>query len=214
MSYASFTCNCRYNLLEHRLLEYMDKKSKKVKTCIPLEQIYSITQGDLTLIRDFINRNKINQCTTFKINSTLKPFDDTRIPSTKDFMNNMVKKDLKEKYHVYPSTIKYNYPLHYHNLNEVSCSAEDVKHVNIDNIDDIDRYNMKVNREKPDFKVPFKYPLKKSYKHTQDCKRKTYGYDNPVEHYFYYTNRDMQVPEHVVLPFPRGGFNSRSLNHE
>lgn len=39
--------------------------------------------------------------------------------------------------------------------------------------------------------------------------RREYGTPNPVEHYFTYINDDMQKPDHVVLPFPRGGEASR-----
>lgn len=211
MSYASFECNCKYNLLEPRLLEYLDKKIHKIKTCIPLEQIYSITHGDLTIIKDYLNRNKVETCSGDFI---LKPHDDSNIVSSDDFMSNMIKRDLREDYHVYPPEIKYNYPLHHYHTNELNCEAEDEKEVSIDNFRDVHKYHMKVEREKNEFIKPFKYPLNKSYKHTQDSKRKTYGYDNPVEHYFYYLNKDIQTPNHVILPFPRGGFDTRRLNHK
>lgn len=43
---------------------------------------------------------------------------------------------------------------------------------------------------------------------------KSYGYRNPHEHYFDYISDDMQIPEHTVLPFPRGGLSTRLDNHE
>jgi hypothetical protein len=42
---------------------------------------------------------------------------------------------------------------------------------------------------------------------------KSYGYKNPSEHYFDYINDDLQKPEHTVLPFPRGGIQTRNDNH-
>lgn len=45
-------------------------------------------------------------------------------------------------------------------------------------------------------------------------KAKTHGYINPHEHYFDYISPDIQDPEHVVLPFPRGGFNTRLQNKQ
>lgn len=46
-----------------------------------------------------------------------------------------------------------------------------------------------------------------------NSKAKTVGYDNPVEHYFDYISNDIQDPNHVVLPFPRGGIDTRQDNH-
>lgn len=42
--------------------------------------------------------------------------------------------------------------------------------------------------------------------------RKTYGFDDPFEHYYDYIDGDMQLPEHVVMDFPRGGESSRLAN--
>jgi hypothetical protein len=47
---------------------------------------------------------------------------------------------------------------------------------------------------------------------SKDTKRKSYGYSNPAEHYFDYITDDSQKPEHVVLPFPRGGSATRQTN--
>ena len=43
---------------------------------------------------------------------------------------------------------------------------------------------------------------------------KSYGYTNPHEHYFDYISDDMQIPEHTVMPFPRGGLSTRLDNHD
>jgi len=43
---------------------------------------------------------------------------------------------------------------------------------------------------------------------------KSYGYKNPSEHYFDYIDDDLQKPEHTVMPFPRGGMQTRNDNHE
>jgi hypothetical protein len=43
---------------------------------------------------------------------------------------------------------------------------------------------------------------------------KSYGYKNPSEHYFNYITDDIQNPEHVVMPFPRGGISTRADNHK
>lgn len=47
---------------------------------------------------------------------------------------------------------------------------------------------------------------------SKDTKKKSYGYSNPAEHYFDYITEDMQQPDHVVLPFPRGGSATRQTN--
>jgi hypothetical protein len=46
----------------------------------------------------------------------------------------------------------------------------------------------------------------------RDAKFKSLGYPNYSEHSFDYISGDIQDPKHVVLPFPRGGFNSRLEN--
>lgn len=45
-------------------------------------------------------------------------------------------------------------------------------------------------------------------------KAKSHGYINPQEHYFDYISPDIQDPDHVVLPFPRGGYNTRLHNKQ
>lgn len=45
-----------------------------------------------------------------------------------------------------------------------------------------------------------------------NTKSKSVGYPNPSEHYFDYISDDLQRPEHTVLPFPRGGINTRLEN--
>jgi hypothetical protein len=47
---------------------------------------------------------------------------------------------------------------------------------------------------------------------SRDTKKKSYGYSNPAEHYFDYITDDIQSPEHVVMPFPRGGDATRQDN--
>lgn len=46
----------------------------------------------------------------------------------------------------------------------------------------------------------------------KDSKKKSYGYNNPAEHYFNYISTDIQDPNHVVMPFPRGGVSTRLDN--
>jgi hypothetical protein len=47
-----------------------------------------------------------------------------------------------------------------------------------------------------------------------DSKAKSFGYDNLFEHNFDYISEDIQHPDHVVMPFPRGGEDSRRWNKE
>ncbi len=46
----------------------------------------------------------------------------------------------------------------------------------------------------------------------RDAKFKSLGYPNYSDHSFNYISQDIQDPKHVVLPFPRGGLNSRLEN--
>ena len=41
---------------------------------------------------------------------------------------------------------------------------------------------------------------------------KSYGFRNPVEHYFQYIDDDIQNPNNVVFPIPRGGISTRIDN--
>jgi hypothetical protein len=45
-----------------------------------------------------------------------------------------------------------------------------------------------------------------------DQRSKSLGYINPIDHYFNYMSDEKQSPEHIVLPFPRGGYDTRHLN--
>lgn len=42
--------------------------------------------------------------------------------------------------------------------------------------------------------------------------RKSYGFDDPFEHYFDYVDEDKQLPVHTVMEFPRGGTSARLEN--
>ena len=47
-----------------------------------------------------------------------------------------------------------------------------------------------------------------------DTKNKSFGYDTGFEHHFDYISEDIQNADHVVLPFPRGGEDTRRWNKE
>jgi len=47
----------------------------------------------------------------------------------------------------------------------------------------------------------------------RDAKFKSLGYPNYADHSFQYISEDIQDPNHVVLPFPRGGVPSRLENN-
>ena len=47
----------------------------------------------------------------------------------------------------------------------------------------------------------------------QNAKFKSLGYPNYSDHSFQYISKDIQDPNHVVLPFSRGGINSRNENN-
>lgn len=54
------------------------------------------------------------------------------------------------------------------------------------------------------------YEMKCNYPTTN---KKSLGFENPAEHYFDYITPEIQSPEHTVLPFPRGGIDTRNNNH-
>lgn len=47
----------------------------------------------------------------------------------------------------------------------------------------------------------------------RDAKFKSLGYPNYSDHSFQYISNDIQDPNHIVLPFARGGINSRNENN-
>ncbi len=49
---------------------------------------------------------------------------------------------------------------------------------------------------------------------SRDYKRKSYGYNQPIEHMFDYISDDIQCAEHNVLPFHQGGESSRLVNKQ
>ena len=47
----------------------------------------------------------------------------------------------------------------------------------------------------------------------RDAKFKSLGYPNYSDHSLQYISKDIQDPNHVILPFSRGGINSRNENN-
>jgi hypothetical protein len=144
----------------------------------------------------------------------IRTFDDIDLKTNDDFMKKLVEKDLSEKYHVYPPMIKYNYPLHFVNLRERDCNSEDERRISIENIEEIEQYKRKVNLGLKDTNYKIMEDTFEQVGTTQGKKRKGYGMKNPVENYFQYVNKDKQRSEHLILPFPRGGYMSRILNFD
>jgi len=203
-------CKCSYGLLEPRLIEYLKRKYNNNPSCVPLEKIYSITSGDMATINTFFKKHSFG-CVS---NDLIKPVNFIDIDASKDFMTDKIKKDLKENYLVHPAKAPYNYRLHYASLPEMRCSSENEKEVPLENEKNIDDYKKFVSKGLRDFTKPLNECVYSDVGKSQDGKRKTYGFMNPVDHYYYYINKDIQKPEHIILPFPRGGFLTRSLNHQ
>lgn len=202
--------NCSYNLLEPRLLEYLDKKRSNFKSCIPLELIFSITDNDIFLIKKYLSNNINNQV----YNDDIRTYDRVDLLTKDDTMKKEVEKDLMTKYKIFPPKMKYKYKIHNMNLPEKGYISEDEKKVEIENIEEIERYRRKLTVGLKDTNYMIGEDTFSNVGTTQGKKRKGYGMKNPIENYYQYVNNEKQKYEHIVLPFPRGGYLSRILNFD
>jgi hypothetical protein len=207
-----------------RLLEYLRKKqyytSNNIQPCIPLEKEYAITNNDIIKIKRYLNRDKEQPQMHLPNTTNQYPIYPPKIQYKHklhfDKMENrnvdgssIVRKDRHEP--DFSNIIKYSNEFTeppaflsrivkstksnrlYTNKNPSEC----INHVreqyyNNEPIDNDIRNDMILGMPS----------------HTS----KAYGYDDSFEHSFDYIDNDIQEPDHVVLPFPRGGSSVRQEN--
>lgn len=203
-------------MFEPRLQEYMNKKiyykKNNITPCIPLEVEYAITGNDMAKIKNYYHAPKKSepyvQPDHFepKIMYKQRVYDESlrkcqqeqlkHNPSTQSIENKLNKHREQPVFlagHIDLPKSKRNY-----NANE--CVDTLQKRYEVDK-----QINFKNERDLGDILDDMQLGM--PYRTT-----KSYGFDNPFEHYYDYIDEDIQDPTHVVLPFPRGGVSVRGEN--
>lgn len=205
------------SMIDPRLVEYLNKKiyfsKNKIIPKIPLETEYAITRDDIRKIKRYLLQTK----------GTIPTFGET------------------SQFPVYPPNIQYKTRLHhehiencgkYNNLRH-KPNAEKILKYTKDNTDPpafLYRIIRPISSERV---YEDKYPnecintIRDQYINNKELDadimndmilgmpshtRKSYGYNDSFEHSFDYIDEDIQTPDHVVLPFPRGGISARLEN--
>lgn len=202
-----------------RLSEYINKKryytKNNITPCIPLETEYAITHDDIVRIRKY----------------SINKMSDVPIKFSQEIT----------QFPVHPPNIQYKNKLHYNKV-EKGMNYEKLKHEpNFKHIIDYadketllppflsahihqNKSNRVYNDNNPNVCVN---TIREQYhsNNKMDSEiltdlmlgmpshtNKTYGFNDCFEHSFDYIDNDIQEPDHVVLPFPRGGISARLEN--
>lgn len=205
-------------MFDPRLKEYIDKKryyiNNNIKPCIPLETEYAITSNDIKKIKRYLANEKEQPVSL--------PAETTEYP-------------------VFPPKIYYKKKLHYDKM-ENHNEYENVEHEpHFDKIIDYaeektqlpvflsrivnknrsnrvyvdSRPNQCVNKIREQYHAHQKLDpeiMNDLMLGVPSHTTKSYGFNDPFEHSFDYIDGDMQNPEHVILPFARGGTPCRNEN--
>jgi hypothetical protein len=207
-------------MFDPRLLEYIEKKKYYIKNnitpCMPLETEYAISSNDIIKIKRYLQKNV--------------PQHPISLPG-----------ETKKKYVVYPPEIQYKSKLHYDKLEEKG-NFEKLNHnpkfdkiinyavektqipVFLSQIIHKNKSNRVYDDSAPNECVN---KIREQYHSGQQLDpeimtdlmlgvpshtKKSYGFNDAFEHSFDYIDNDIQEPNHVVLPFPRGGISARLEN--
>lgn len=201
---------------EPRLYEYIKKKEyyskNNITPCIPLEKEYNITQDDLRKIQQIKNNPKLDFKFLHEDLHSISP----KISYEQHLLQEHMKKKEKEQLDHDP-----HYEQVEQYLDNYYLSPPEITHFVNDKpshrtYTDPPRNEcvMKIREQyhghqKIDTELMEEMQFGMPY-HT----RKSYGYSNPFESYFDYIDGEIQNPDHVVLPFPRGGESTRLDNTE
>lgn len=210
--------NTERMMFDPRLLKYIEKKKyylkKNMTPCISLETEFAITKNDIRKIKRYIQ------------NKSSRPIDYP--DETTDFP-------------LYPPKIQYKNKLHF-DKTENEGDYEKMSHQPdfepvLDYAEDktllpvfLSRYLHKNKSARVyDDRNPNScvQQIREQYHNNQALDpeiitdmmlgvpshtKKSYGFNDSFEHAFDYIDEDVQTPNHVVLPFPRGGDSARLAN--
>jgi hypothetical protein len=232
---------CDENIMfDPRLQEYMKKKiyykKNNINPCISLELEYNITHEDLEKIKKYYKPNNKKPFPNdpnhhkFKImykqqihNEPLKkcPYNNLQhSPITEPVINKINKYKEKPIFlighlctDVLDSNENKNLNCKYNGFtipNKIPNSNRSYTHNEcVDKIKQKYKDDQFINLNNDKNMIPILLDMQLGMpQHTS----KSYGYDNPNEHYFDYIDEDIQDPNHIILPFPQGGFATRNNN--
>jgi len=207
-------------MFDPRLLEYIQKKQyhleNNITPCIPLEKEYGITYGDMPKIKRYLENEPDRENISLPNETTEYPVHEPKIQyKNKLHYDTMEHSDIKHKLKHDPSEKEI---LNYLNdREEVPVFLSRIIHKNKSNrvYEDTNYPNVCVNkiREQYHNEKPLDQEILNDLQlgmpsHT----KKSYGYNNSFENAFQYVDGELQNPDHVVLPFPRGGISCRMEN--
>lgn len=218
-----------------RLREYLRKKKYYVENhiipCIPLEKEYMITYDDIQKIKKHINNQKMGYyIPKEKLVVTKSP---------QSIKSGMTQKDIRN---IEPK-ILYKKKIHFVNLDGSSSEMEHNPRMDeiieyMKEKTEVPAFLSQCitkNKSKRLYTDPQTNPnscvneIREQYYNNIDMDadilndmklgmpphtRKTYGYDDPFEHYMDYIDGEIQEPEHVIMDFPRGGDSARLANKQ
>lgn len=206
------------SMFDPRLVEYLQKKRYCLKNniipTIPLETEYAITYDDIQKIKRYLLNHK---------QTSIPPSGET------------------DKFPIYPPNIQYKNKLHHEHI-EKCDSNDNLKHSPDSSkvmryaeentyppaflyhmvrpnasgrVYDDSNPNDCINTIREQYLS--NKPLDQTIKNElilgmPSHASKSYGYNDVFEHSLDYIDGDIQEPNHVVLPFPRGGIPSRLEN--
>jgi hypothetical protein len=205
-------------MFDPRLKEYLDKKiyfiKNKMTPCIPLEIEYAITSDDIKKIKRYLNNEKEK---SVSLPGETSEFD---VYPPNIYYKKKLHHDKMEKHGDYE---KEKHDPHFENIidyveekTQLPVFLSRVVHKNKSNrVYNDNNPNRCINkiREQYHSNKPLDPEIMNDLmlgvpSHTT----KSYGFNDPFEHYFDYIDNDIQEPDHVVLPFPRGGISARLEN--
>lgn len=206
-------------IFEPRLREYLKKKLYYTKNnmtpCISLEKEYAITYNDIQKMKRYL-KNSISPSILNK---------------NSDFYNN--------KIHNIQPKLRYKQPIHYECIDR-TCRELDhnpdssvMMEYTKDEVEIPAFLSQCISKQKRVGVYDDRSPndcvnkIQEQYYNNRPMDpeilndmilgmpihtKKSYGYDDPFDHYFDYIDGDLQKPEHTVMEFPRGGISARLEN--
>lgn len=206
-------------MFDPRLLEYIKKKKycmqNHITPCISLEIEYAITPDDLQKIKKYLNKEPARR-------PIIMPNETSEFPVSKpkiQYKNKLHYDKTEEhgKYEMVDHQPSFDNVIDYANeKTQLPVFLSRIIHKNKSNrVYDDSKYNVCVNKIREEYHANGKLDpdiLTDMMLGVPSHTTKSYGFNDPFEHSFDYIDGDIQDPDHVVLPFPRGGISARLEN--
>jgi hypothetical protein len=211
-------------MFEPRLQAYMEKKEyytqNKITPCIPLELEFAITKNDLRKMATYQNPQPISPQISTKDNYPPKIQYKNRIhdaslskcrripmphkPQTDEVLGKL------EKHKEIPVFLSGHITIPQSERTYNNQCVDALKKKQQERQDT--NFTILRMQMEPDRDPEMGHMMDEIQYGMPERTKKTYGFDNPYEHYYDYIDGEIQDPDHVVLPFPRGGYSTRLDN--